>query len=55
MERRKLVPICQLIHNEYPEVERPTDHRSNDRPRCGLANPVVRTEDRKNLQRTRPV
>ena len=55
MEGRKLVPICPLIHNEYAKVEGPIHHRSQDRPRCGLANPVIRSEDRKYLERTRPV
>ena len=55
MERRKLVPICQLIHDEYSKIERPTNCRSNDRPRSGLADPVIRSEDRKNFQCTRPV
>jgi hypothetical protein len=55
MERNKLVPICQLIHNEYTKVECPTNHRSKDRPRGSLADPVIRAKDRKNLQSTRPV
>lgn len=55
MECRKIVPIRQFIHNEYAEVERPTDRGSDGRPRSGLADPITRTEDRKNLQYTRPV
>ena len=49
MEGRKLVPICQLVQNEHAKVEGPINHRSNDGPRSGLANPIIRSEDRKNL------
>lgn len=49
MEGRKLVPICQLIHNEYAKVEGPINHRSNGGPRSGLANPIIRSQDGKNL------